>query len=69
MREMLQALSNKIDTKKVFVQLNISNLIKQILFIATQKTSKILSKKTLQTIYSILQNLHFFYKRLVFSYC
>jgi len=43
---MLQELHNKIDAKKAFVQSKVSNLIKQALFRATQKTSKILSKKT-----------------------
>ncbi len=49
MQEMLQKLNNKIDTKKAFVQLDISNIIKQAL-----KMSKMSSKKTSQTIYSIL---------------
>jgi len=42
---MLQELYNKIDTKKVSMQFETSNLIKQTLFRAILKTLKILSKK------------------------
>jgi len=44
---MFKTLNSKIDAKNVFVQLDISNLIKQVFRLETQKTSKILLKKIL----------------------
>ncbi len=66
---MLQKLYSKIDTKKLSIQSKTSNLIKQALFRAILKISKILSKKAFFQNNFILRNLQNSYKRQIFFYC
>jgi len=70
---MLQALNNKINAKKAFVQLEASNLIDKTFKFASsktiQKTSKISSKKASLNVDFTLHNLQNSYERQTFFYC